>query len=121
MEKQPGLQILGDFHQIPDHCRELKDAGILEQKCLQAVSDSKLTALHSHFHCFENEGGVTGIIVLAESHLAVHTWPEKGYVTVDVFVCNYNQNNREKAKNLYYAVEKIFNPRYTHVREIDRD
>ena len=40
------------------------------------------------------------MIVLAESHMSLHTWPEKKYVTLDVYVCSYTQDNREKAKNL---------------------
>jgi len=45
------------------------------------------TLLHIHLHTFEEGGGVSGVAVLAESHISVHTWPEKGYAAFDVFMC----------------------------------
>ena len=60
------------------------------------------------------------MIVLAESHMSLHTWPEKKYVTLDVYVCSYTQDNREKAKNLYKALEDLFQPSNKNYKEIDR-
>ena len=54
-----------------------------------------LTEVGKFFHQFDGEGGVTGMIVLAESHMSLHTWPEKKYVTLDVYVCSFTQDNRE--------------------------
>jgi S-adenosylmethionine decarboxylase len=45
------------------------------------------TILHSHFHHFTPNGGVSGVVVLAESHISIHTWPERGYAALDVFMC----------------------------------
>lgn len=45
------------------------------------------TILHSHFHHFTPNGGVSGVVVLAESHISIHTWPERGFAAVDVFMC----------------------------------
>ncbi len=44
------------------------------------------TILHSHMHHF-NPQGVSGVVVLAESHISIHTWPETGYVALDIFMC----------------------------------
>jgi len=44
-----------------------------------AVEAAGATLLHIHLHTFEPNGGVSGVAVLAESHISVHTWPEKGY------------------------------------------
>lgn len=44
-------------------------------------------------------GGVTGALVLSESHLAIHTWPETGNVTLDIYVCNFTQDNSQKARD----------------------
>ncbi len=45
------------------------------------------TILHSHFHHFQPNGGVSGVVVLAESHISIHTWPERNYAAIDVFMC----------------------------------
>ncbi|WP_264802183.1 adenosylmethionine decarboxylase, partial [Ameyamaea chiangmaiensis] len=45
------------------------------------------TILHSHFHHFTPNGGVSGVVVLAESHISIHTWPERNYAAVDIFMC----------------------------------
>lgn len=45
------------------------------------------TILHSHFHTFEPNGGVSGVVVLAESHISIHTWPERSFAAIDVFMC----------------------------------
>lgn len=51
-----------------------------------AAQLSRATVLHEHFHTFAN-GGVSGVLMLAESHISIHTWPERGFVAVDVFMC----------------------------------
>jgi S-adenosylmethionine decarboxylase len=45
------------------------------------------TILHGHFHHFSPNGGVSGVLVLAESHISIHTWPERGYAAIDIFMC----------------------------------
>lgn len=45
------------------------------------------TILHSHFHHFTPNGGVSGVVVLAESHISIHTWPERDFAAIDVFMC----------------------------------
>lgn len=45
------------------------------------------TVLHVHVHRFASSGGISGVAVLAESHISVHTWPEQGYAALDVFLC----------------------------------
>jgi S-adenosylmethionine decarboxylase len=62
------------------------------------------------FHRFPAAGGVTGVVLLAESHLAVHTWPELRAVTLDVFVCNVAGDNSHKARQLVDALVQRFDP-----------
>lgn len=57
-----------------------------ERILLDAAAAMGATVMGSHFHAFP-EHGVSGVIVIAESHLTVHTWPEHGYAAVDVFSC----------------------------------
>ena len=61
-------------------------ARIDEALCAGAVA-AGATILHSHFHHFTPNGGVSGVVVLAESHISIHTWPERGFAAVDVFMC----------------------------------
>ncbi len=62
----------------PDHIdRALREAAIV----------SGATILHSHFHHFSPNGGVSGVLVLAESHISIHTWPEKNFAAIDMFMC----------------------------------
>jgi S-adenosylmethionine decarboxylase len=48
---------------------------------------AEATILHSHFHHFGPDGGVSGVLVLAESHISIHTWPERDFAAVDIFMC----------------------------------
>lgn len=72
---------------------ELWDAGSLsdiravEAALIRAAQESGATVLHSYMHPFGAQKGVSGVVVLAESHIAIHTWPERGYAAVDVFMC----------------------------------
>ncbi len=64
-----------------------------------------LTIVDDKWHVFPDwngqPGGITGTILLAESHLAIHTWPERRGVTLDVYVCNFTEDNTGKAEQLF--------------------
>jgi S-adenosylmethionine decarboxylase len=65
----------------------LGDRERIEQALIDAVKAAGATLLHIHLHTFSDGGGISGVAVLAESHISVHTWPEKGYAAFDVFMC----------------------------------
>ena len=65
----------------------LDDKDRIEQALRDAVTAAKATLLHIHLHVFEPGGGISGVAVLAESHISVHTWPERGYAAFDIFMC----------------------------------
>lgn len=90
-----------------------------QQLCQQAVVDAGLSKVGDFFHGFE-AGGVTGVVVLAESHLAIHTWPESQYVTLDVFVCNYHQDNADNARRLFNYLINHFNAKQVKQYETER-
>jgi spermidine synthase len=71
------------------------------------------------FHQFEGSG-FTGTVVLAESHLAIHTWPERSGLTLDVYVCNYSADNSDKARKLFDAVVAWFDPAESALTAVDR-
>ena len=63
------------------------DAAALEALLRRAAQAGGATVLSCHMHGFGTAGGVTGVALLAESHITVHTWPEAGYAAFDVFMC----------------------------------
>ena len=65
----------------------LTDAELIDGACREAALAAGATILHSHFHHFSPEGGVSGVVVLAESHISIHTWPERDFAAVDIFMC----------------------------------
>lgn len=115
-----GLHLIGDLYGCLCDSRLMLDAQYLENFCKERVAAAGLTTVGSLFHGFGEGGGVTGAVVLAESHLAIHTWPEAGYVTLDVYVCNYTENNRPKAQKLFDDLLVAFNPNDPHLHSVDR-
>jgi S-adenosylmethionine decarboxylase len=83
----------------------LDDRDRIETALIDAVKAAGATLLHIHLHTFEEGGGISGVAVLAESHISVHTWPEKGYAAFDVFMCGDAQPR--KALDVFKAA---FNP-----------
>jgi len=65
----------------------LDNLPLVETTLIEAVSEIGATLLNIDLHRFSPNGGISGIAVLAESHMSIHTWPEKGYAALDVFVC----------------------------------
>jgi S-adenosylmethionine decarboxylase len=65
----------------------LDDKDRIEQAMINAVNAAEATLLHIFLHVFSPNGGVSGIAILAESHISVHTWPERGYAAIDIFMC----------------------------------
>jgi S-adenosylmethionine decarboxylase proenzyme len=79
-----GRHLLGEFHGCD---RELlNDPAHVRAELLAAVARSRATPIHDFVHTFTPHG-VTGLVVIAESHFAIHTWPEYGFAAVDLFTC----------------------------------
>lgn len=83
MKRVLGRHIIADFHGCDP--RLLKDVEHVKQVMLNAARTAKATILDVSMRFFDP--GVTGVVVLAESHLTVHTWPEYRYAAVDLFTC----------------------------------
>lgn len=66
---------------------KLDDLDHIEAALRACVDAAGATLLHIHLHHFEPNGGVSGVAVLAESHISIHSWPENGYAALDVFMC----------------------------------
>jgi S-adenosylmethionine decarboxylase len=82
-----GVRCAG-VHLIVDLCgaERLDDIDHVEATLRRCVAAARATLLHIHLHHFQ-PSGVSGVAVLAESHISIHTWPEAGYAALDVFMC----------------------------------
>ncbi|MBL8289617.1 MAG: adenosylmethionine decarboxylase [Rubrivivax sp.] len=98
----------------------LAEPAALRALCLAAVAEAGLTPVGELFHHFAPGGGITGVVLLAESHLAVHTWPELGAVTLDVYVCNLSADNSGRAERVVAALEAAFAPGRRHGQRLQR-
>ncbi len=65
----------------------LNDPARIDAALREAATAAGATILHGHFHHFSPNGGVSGVLVLAESHISIHTWPERDFAAVDIFMC----------------------------------
>jgi S-adenosylmethionine decarboxylase len=105
-----GHHLTADLTGCPDDRRVMTDPQTLRALCLEAVQAAGLTPVGELFHVFPPPGGVTGVVLLAESHLAVHTWPERGAVTLDAYVCNLSGDNSTAAQRLLEQLIAAFAP-----------
>ena len=119
-----GLHLTADLSACQSPEELLCDPLCLRQYCLDLVEAAGLSAVADRFHRFPDfegkPGGVTGMVLLAESHLALHTWPEQGAVTLDVYVCNFSTDNSAKAESLLQALIKLFGPQGIVRQQIQR-
>jgi spermidine synthase len=114
-----GLHLIGDLTGCRCDPQLLLDGAGWREKCLEMVAAAGLTTLDANFHTFDG-GGFTGTVVLAESHLAIHTWPEREGLTLDVYVCNYSADNSAKARKLFESIVAHFQPTEIARHEVDR-
>ncbi len=109
-----GLHLTADLYGCNCSPALLTDASALAALCRRAVDESLLTIVDDKFFTFPEyqgqAGGVTGAVLLAESHLALHTWPERQGVTLDVYVCNFSTDNSAKAERLMDDLIIAFSP-----------
>lgn len=78
-----GIHLLADL----TGCTGLDDPARVEAALRGAVTAADATLLDLRLHHFGPQQGVTGVALLAESHISIHTWPEHGYAAIDVFLC----------------------------------
>jgi S-adenosylmethionine decarboxylase proenzyme len=115
-----GLHLTADLSGCDPTPPPMVDPQALRALCLQAVTAAGLHPVGELFHRFPAPGGVTGVVLLAESHLAVHTWPEMGAVTLDVYVCNLAADNGPRARQLLASLQQAFAPTHAQHHAIQR-
>ena len=118
-----GLHLIAELHDCRCEPRLLRSVDALRELCLAVCSVPGLTPVGQIFHQFGSDAepaGATGAVILAESHLAVHTWPELKAVTLDLYVCNFSQDNSAEARAACARLEEAFQPGCVVRREIER-
>ncbi len=109
-----GLHLTADCHDCRCESHWLCDADQLVAACVAAVEAAGLQPVGRLVHRFPDTptgpGGVTATVLLAESHLCVHTWPEIDAATLDVYVCNFGADHSDKARALLGALLALFDP-----------
>lgn len=106
----PGLHLLLDLH----GCSGLTDAALLESVLRAAAAAAGATVLGADFHRFAG-GGVTGVVLLAESHITLHTWPERDFAAVDIFMCGAARPDLAQA----LILERL-RPRHSTLTTVER-
>ncbi|MCY7386971.1 MAG: adenosylmethionine decarboxylase [Burkholderiales bacterium] len=119
-----GLHIIADLYSCPkgDY---LVSADALRELCVTACKNAGLSILGEHFYQFDSfdqvqAGGATGAVILAESHLAIHTWPERDGATLDIYVCNVTGDNSPRAESLYASLLASLLPADVMVKRVWR-
>lgn len=80
-----GTHLLADFYGVDPALLESSSA--IDALLRAGAEAAGARILHSHFHSFGSAQGVTGVVLLAESHISIHTWPEYGFAAADIFMC----------------------------------
>ncbi len=106
-----GLHLIADFW----GASALDNVEAIGTAMRKAAYAAGATILHLHLHPFGDEQGVSGVAVLAESHMSVHTWPERGYVAFDAFLCGGTDANAALQE-----LERHFHPTSKQVQVLRR-
>lgn len=117
-----GIHLIGDLHDCKFSSFLENENGIDKLKTLisEKIKEAELTELGNFYHFFGPDS-VTAVICLSESHISFHTWGEENYTSLDVFVCNYQRNNSDKARKIFdYLINEIFKPEKVIRKEIER-
>lgn len=97
------------------NAKRLNDVVFIEETLVEAARAAGATLLHTHCHHFSPSGGVSGVAVLSESHISIHTWPEYGFAALDVFMCGCCD-----PKDTIPVLKRAFEPEQIDVQEILR-
>jgi len=104
--QRDGREYAGTHHIVDFWGAErLDDLQRMEWALREAVAAGGATLLHIHLHHFTENGGISGVAVLAESHISVHTWPERAFAAFDVFMCGDAEPERSIA-----VLKRVFRP-----------
>lgn len=109
-----GIHIVGKV--LTNDEGKMKDMKTFESFLSKLIKHTGLNELGSSYHQF-SEGGFTGVVILAESHVSIHTWPELQCLMLDVYLCNYSRDNTLICRDLFAEICKFFSP--TNINQIE--
>ncbi|MDJ0364818.1 S-adenosylmethionine decarboxylase [Hymenobacter sp. H14-R3] len=101
----PGLHVLATF-EAP--AARLRDAAGSQQFFAALVARLGLSGVGEVYHVFAENAGFTAVLALTESHLSIHTWPEHGLATFDVFLSNFRRDNHATVRQVYQETLAFF-------------
>jgi len=109
--KYAGIHLLAEFW----YGKIIEDQKEIKRILIEAVKKAGNTPLKITIHKFQPQG-ITGIVLLAESHIAIHTWPENNYVAIDIYTCG----DKASPKKALEYLKKEFQPKKVEIKEIKR-
>lgn len=102
-----GLHVLGEIY--TEDIKALKNLTKTKESISHIIKRHSVQELGSFYYQF-SKGGFTGVVSLVESHIAIHTWPELHYLTLDVYLCNYSRNNNKACEKIFGEISQLFQP-----------
>lgn len=111
--ERDGLRYAGD-HLLVDlwDADRLDDIGHIDRTLRHAAETAGATLLRVDLHQFTDSGGISGVAIIAESHISIHTWPERAYAAIDVFMCG-----DARARDTIAVFREAFSPRQIEIAE----
>ena len=125
IQRVTGTHCIGDLFDCECDSSRLQDVVLGEKFLLDQIRSAGFSILKYAFHQFdpmteEGLGGYTGMIVLGESHLSNHTWPDEREVYLDLYTCNVSQDNSAQTVRAFINIINWFQPRSRSKRIIKR-
>jgi S-adenosylmethionine decarboxylase len=108
-----GNHIIADLYNVAPHY--LTDLQLIKEVLHKAAQEAGATAISGNFHHFGENFGVTGVLLLKESHMSIHTWPELNFAAIDIFMCG-----NAKSKNAIDVIKDLMTPSAIHIKEVYR-
>lgn len=118
MDYKPGLHILLTTREVS--VIKLTDLNGWIRHIEKLISQYGLNCLGKVEHSFRESGGYTAVHCLTESHISIHSWPEHNLCTCDIFLSNYNKDNRQTVKQIAKAILEFFESSNFDLKEIER-
>ena len=108
-----GRHLIIDLHDVSGPL--LADLPLIKRTLTEAARIAGATLLNIDLHRFEPNGGISGVAVLAESHISIHTWPERGYAAIDAFMCG-----NARPERAIKVLQDAFGPGHIQINELKR-
>lgn len=112
-----GLHIVANLQS--DEISKLEKSELFRHFVNEQINVTRLNKVGEAYHDFEG-GGFTAVVCLAESHLSIHTWPKHKYITFDIFLSNFTQDNSDKAQHIYRQVIGFFEAAVLYENQLHR-